>query len=130
MTAPRRRAAPKKTLTPGPGGRLTPVEAAQAEADDATADDGSTAVTLAGEQIRIKPAGQWRSSAIRAMTQGNFDGWAESSLADDESWETWQDVDPTIDQVEDMLREWRAATGQDTGKSRASHGSSKRTARR
>jgi hypothetical protein len=125
-----RRVAPKKTLTPGPGGRLTPVEAAQVEAEDDTTEDGATAVTLAGEQIRIKPSGQWRSSAIRALSGGNFDAWAESSLADDDSWETWQDIDPTIDQVETMLREWRTATGQSPGESGPSRRSSKRTARR
>jgi hypothetical protein len=129
VTAPRRRT-PKKILTPGPGGRLTPADAAQAEACDDTDDDGATVVPLAGEQIRIKPAGQWRSSAVRAMREGDFDRWAESSLADKESWATWQDIDPTIDEVEAMLRAWQTTTGQDPGESRASRRSSRSTARR
>lgn len=127
MTAARRK--PTRTLEPD-GGRLKPVEAAEAEATAEVDDDGSVQVGLAGEQIKIKPAGQWRSSAMTALSNGQFDQWAETSLADDKSWETWQRIDPTLSAVEDMLQEWRVATGQDPGESRASRRSSRRTARR
>lgn len=116
----------RRTLEPQ-AGRLSPVDAAQAEAD---APDGAVEVLLDGIPVRLLPSGQWRSSALRALNEGNFDVWAEKVLADDESRKTWLDIDPTMDQVERFLENWRAATGQDRGESRASRRSSTSTVRR
>jgi hypothetical protein len=115
-------AAPKRKLE-----SLDAVEALEGEVLDA--DDGAVEVPLVDETVRVKPLNEWRSSASRALREGDFDTWAEKCLAGD-GYDTWLDLDPTLAEVEDFFTAWGAATGQDTGKSRASRRSSKRTARR
>jgi hypothetical protein len=131
VTAARRKP-PTKTLAPDGAGRLTPVDAARAEVEAEQDDtgDGSIKVFLADEPIWIKPPGEWRTSAIEALQSGNFSVWARTSLATPEDVETWEDVDPTVSQVEAMLREWQTASGQAVGESRASRRSARSTGRR
>jgi hypothetical protein len=91
----------------------------QAEATNEPDDDGFDVVELAGEALRIKPPMDWRSSAIRAMADNNYDLWAQTSLAP-ESYRVWQSIDPTLRQCEEFFSAWRDRTGQDKGESAAS----------
>lgn len=124
MTAAARPRAPRKTLAPAPSGRLEAVE------DEAEADpDAPTSVLLDGETLQVLPARLWRSSRMRALREGDFDSWAEGCLTP-ESYEVWQEIDPTIEQVEQFMTNWQHESGLDQGNSRASRRSSKTTARR
>lgn len=109
------------------GEKLAALEAVEAEVD---AGDGSVMVALGETSVRVKPAGQWRSSGVSAMRVGDFTAWAETCLATEEDVEVWKDVDPTMDECEAFFREWGAATGQDSGKSSGSRRSSRTTAKR
>ena len=82
---------------------------------EALADPADTvAVPLADREIRILPVRKWKSSALRALRQGDFETWAERSLvAADVA--VWQAVDPDMDQVEAMFSAWTAKTGQTPG---------------
>jgi hypothetical protein len=100
--------------------------ALEAEVD---AGDGTVEVPLGDTTVRVRPVGEWRSSAVRAMRNGDFDAWAETTLAGDD-YQIWTDVDPTISECEAFFTAWGEATGQDSGKSGASRRSSKSTARR
>jgi hypothetical protein len=106
--------------------KLSPVEAVEAEVDAA---DQPVEVTLGDTTVRVKPTGQWRSSGVSAMRQGDFTAWAQTCLVEEDV-EVWNDVDPTMDECEVFFREWGAATGQSQGESRASRRSSRSTARR
>jgi hypothetical protein len=108
--------------------RKTPaaLEAVEAEVD---AGDGTVEVPLADTTVRVRPVGEWRSSSVRAMREGDFDAWAQKALAEDD-YQTWLDVDPTITECEKFFTAWGEATGQDSGKSGASRRSSRSTARR
>jgi hypothetical protein len=88
--------------------------------------DGSVEVKLRNETVRVLPLFEWRTSATRAMREGDFDSWAEKCLVDGD-YEVWTDVDPKIREVEEFFEAWQEATGQDRGKSRASRRSSKST---
>jgi hypothetical protein len=102
------------------------LEAVEAEVD---AGDGTVEVPLGDTIVHVRPVGEWRSSAVRAMRNGDFDAWAETALADGD-YQTWVDVDPTITECEAFFTAWGEATGQDSGKSGGSRRSSKSTARR
>jgi hypothetical protein len=114
-------AAPKRKLE-----SLDALEALEGEVLDP---DGSVEVPLGDEKVRVKPLNEWRSSATRALREGDFDTWAEKCLAGDD-YETWSDLDPTLAEVEDFFTAWGKLSGQDSGKSRASRRSSNGTARR
>jgi hypothetical protein len=106
--------------------KLTPLEAIEAEVDLA---DATVEVSLGDTKVRVRPVGEWRSSSVRAMREGDFDAWAQKALVDGD-YEIWQDVDPTISECEAFFKEWGVVTGQDSGKSGASRRSSRSTARR
>lgn len=127
MTAAR---APRK-LAPTAGGRLEPVEDLEAEVDaEQDPADVTVPVLLDGETVEVLPVRQWRSSATRALREGDFDSWAEKCLAGDSYEKVWQEIDPTIEQVEQFFVNWQAATGADPKASARSRSSSKGTRRR
>lgn len=103
------------------------IEAVEAEVD--VENDGSIEVPLCDATVRVLPTNEWRSRAIRSMREGDYDTWAELCLAGDD-YDIWTDVDPTLADVERFFEAWSEATGQDSGKSRASRRSSRSTARR
>lgn len=84
---------------------------------------------LAGKPIWVKPVRQWRASALHALREGDLMAWAEATLSDDD-WDTWLDVDPTIDEIEEFFKTINAGLGTDPGNSRASRRSSRNTRRR
>jgi hypothetical protein len=105
------------------------VSATEAIEAEVAAGDESVAVDLAGETLYVKPVRQWRSSALRALRDGDFEAWAETSL-DEESAEAWVDIDPTVEQVEQFFTDWGKLSGQTMGKSSTSRRSSTRTRKR
>jgi len=90
---------------------------------------GYSKATLDGNTILVPPLSQWKSSAMRALNNGDFETWAERTL-DDEGWEVWQDVDPSVDQIDEFFGSFSDQLGVDRGNSRGSRRSSRTTRRR
>jgi hypothetical protein len=87
---------------------------------EATVDQSSpVTVQLDGHDVVIRPLRKWRSSAVTALREGNFEVWARTSL-DEDSRALWQRIDPTIDDIETMFAQWAELTGQSPGESPAS----------
>ena len=84
---------------------------------------------LAGQVVYVPPVKQWRASALHALREGDLMGWAEKTLPDDD-WDTWQEVDPTMEQIEAFFASVDGRLGVNPGNSRASRRSSSRTGRR
>lgn len=105
----------------------------EAEADAAPvereATGGYTRGTLAGRDILVPPLTKWRSSAMRALNSGDFETWAEVVL-DNEDYDIWVDVDPTVEEINDFFESISGGLGVDQGNSRASRRSSRPTPRR
>jgi hypothetical protein len=104
-------------------------EAAEAIEAEAVAGEGPVTVELAGEPIEVLPVRQWRSSALRALREGDFEDWAERSLTEN-GHEKWLEVDPTIEEVEAFFEAWGEKSGERVGKSSPSRRSSTRTRKR
>ncbi len=69
---------------------------------------GTTTVPLgsAGRTVRVLRQGLWRSSALRALKKDNdFEVWAEKCLWHND-YETWVEVDPTLDEVERFFTDY------------------------
>jgi hypothetical protein len=100
---------------------------------DATAEDHGVEVTLSTEGgsvgITVPPPGRWKSRANTMLREGNFDGWAEITLSD-QDWASWADADPTNDDVEAFFAAWQAAAGETVGKSSRSRNGSRSMPRR
>lgn len=82
---------------------------------------------LAGRPIFVPPTKQWRSSALHALRNGDFQSWAEAVL-DDDDYDTFVELDPTLEQIEDFFEVINPKL--QSGNSRASRRSSRRTQRR
>jgi hypothetical protein len=87
------------------------------------------AVPLGGETIHVLPVRLWRQSALRALREGDFIAWAEKCLTPEDV-ELWDEIDPTIADIEQFFIDWSALSGQSAEKSSASPRSVKRTATR
>ncbi len=88
--------------------------------------DGHVAVPLGphGDIVHIKPRTQWRSSHLAALHSGNLEEWAAGVLFRPDYDRIWVGLDPTVDEVQAMLRTWSQLTGQpDPGKSPVTRGS-------
>jgi hypothetical protein len=96
---------------------------------EAATGDEPVAVPLAGQTIHVLPVRKWRQSALRALKEGDFITWAERCLVDDDV-HMWDDIDPTIEEIEAFFVAWSEHSGQTAEKSSASRRSSKRTATR
>lgn len=84
---------------------------------------------LAGKPIWVKPVKQWRASALHALREGDLQGWAEATLSDDD-WATWEEVDPTLEEIEKFFASINSKLGTNPGNSRASRRGSRSTQRR
>lgn len=84
---------------------------------------------LAGKTIYVPTTNNWRSSALHALREGDLHTWAEKTLNDDD-WDTWLEVDPTMDEISDFFSTINGATGTDPGNSRGSRTSSRSTNKR
>src|ERR1043165_7381955 len=72
-------------------------DAANAQEQEATAGE-YIEVPLAGhdgvvKDLRVRPATKWRASALRAVNQGDIDGFMEMVLHEDD-YDTFVDLDP------------------------------------
>lgn len=105
--------------------KVRAVEAIEAEVDS----DGTVEVPLGDTTVRVRPASQWRSSATRALREGDYDSWAEACLIGDD-YDVWCDLDPTMGEVEKFFDAWETAGGSDLGKRSTSRRSARSTARR
>lgn len=106
-----------------------------AEAEGRIYPPGSTAVSLEGSDgrwgiVHILPADEWPSDANSAMHVSDFESWADGCLALDDYEQIWCQLRPRLKHIGAMLKEWRALTGQDTGKSLRSPNSLRNAARR
>lgn len=84
---------------------------------------------LAGRTVYVPPVKQWRASALHALREGDFDTWAKVTLADDD-WAIWDEIDPTIQNIEDFFTSINPGLGTGPGNSRASRRSQRPTRRR
>ena len=84
---------------------------------------------LDGEPIYVPPIKRWRSSGLKAMRDGDMEGWAASVL-DEEDYAVWKDVDPTLEQIGSFFEDIGDRLGTDQGNSPASRRSLRNTARR
>lgn len=89
---------------------------------------GHTRGTLAGREILVPPLNKWRSSAMRAINTGDFETWADVTLDDDE-YAIWQEIDPTVEEINDFFETITAGIGASQGNSRASRRASNRATR-
>jgi hypothetical protein len=81
---------------------------ALADADDLT----KVPLGSDGQIVEVLPQRVWRSSALDALNNGRFGEWAEKCLTED-GYDTWEDVDPTLEEIEEFF----AAVGEANGMS-------------
>lgn len=84
---------------------------------------------IAGKEIFVPPVKRWRSSGLKALREGDIEQWAESCLSD-EAWEVWQEVDPTLEEIEAFFATINDGLGVEAGNSRSSRRSSRTRSRR
>jgi hypothetical protein len=106
------------------GGEVDRIAALQTEVLDDI--DGPVLVELVpGQSVRVLPPKMWRVSSLSAMRAGDFEGWAAKALASTDDFEVFMDVDPTLEQVEQFMKNLNAASGE--GNSKTSSLSSRRS---
>ncbi|WP_030962685.1 hypothetical protein [Streptomyces sp. NRRL S-378] len=111
---------------------------AQAQENEATEEYGSA--ELCGTALRIKPVTQWRPSYLRALREGDYDGWAAGPLDEDgnrkggalhpDDVDEFIKIDATFDEINKFTADAMASVGETPGKSGARSASSKTTRRR
>lgn len=84
---------------------------------------------LAGRTVYVPPVRKWRASGLSALRDGDFNKWAESTLNDDD-YDIWMDVDPTLDEIETFFASVNPGLGTSPGNSRRSRNSSRGTRKR
>lgn len=94
-----------------------PTDRLRAEASHNTSEP--VEVPLGERTVQVIPLRAWRSSAISALRAGNFELWASKCLTP-ETLPVWREVDPTIDEIEALFRDWSTITGQSAPESFAS----------
>lgn len=84
---------------------------------------------LAGIDLRVKPIGKWRPSYLRALRQGDYDGWAAGVLHEDDV-QAFIDADATFDEINAFTEAAMETTGETPGKSGGPSRSSRSTRKR
>lgn len=84
-------------------------------------------VPLAGKTLRVKPPMKWKSSAMKALREGNLEDWAATSLVNDEAvdgegkitgsndYAVWKQIDPDFEQIVEFMRAYRDSGGMGLG---------------
>lgn len=88
--------------------------------------DGYVAAPLGpyGDVVHVKPRAQWRSSHLAALHAGDIEAWAQGCLLESDYQKVWVGLDPTLEEVQEMMRTWSRLTGNpDPGKSPVQRGS-------
>ena len=107
----------------------------EAAAQELEADgDEYVTVPLAGydgvtKDVRALPNTRWRSSALRALNQGDFDGFFALVLHEDD-YELYEELDPTAEGIGNFAEAVVRASGESLGKSSGPSRSSRSTRRR
>lgn len=84
---------------------------------------------LAGRPIYIPPVKKWRASALHALREGDFETWAEVTFSEDD-YDLWVEIDPTMEEIEAFFKTVNPGLGTNSGNSRASRRSARRTRKR
>jgi hypothetical protein len=103
---------------------ITPAEAQENEASEEYA-----TVPLDGVDLRIKPASKWRPSYLRALRNGDYDGWAAGVLHEDDV-TTFIELDATFEDINTFTTSAMESTGEAPGKSSGRAKSSRTTRKR
>jgi hypothetical protein len=90
----------------------------------------ATTVRIDGKVIHVQNAGDWSSTAMRAMTAGDFEAWAREVIDDDKEFEVWMDADLRNYQMEAIVLQCAKKSRLGLGKSRKRSGSSRNSRRR
>lgn len=111
---------------------LDAADAQEIEAHAATS-DGYITVPMTGgdgdtEDVRVLLSSRWRASAMRAINQGDFDGFMRKVLFEDD-YEVYVDLDPDAEEVQNFATAVVEATGEPSGKSSGSTRSRRSTRR-
>lgn len=109
------------------------LDAAKAQETEAE-DTAYVTVPLAGydgatKDVRALPATRWRASAMRAINAGDFDGFMERVLHEDD-YDTYMDLDPDGESVQHFAESVADAGRESLGKSSGPSRSSRSTRRR
>ncbi|KOU62100.1 hypothetical protein ADK57_25705 [Streptomyces sp. MMG1533] len=84
---------------------------------------------LCGEEVRIIPPGAWRQSWQNLLNNGQVGAFMEIVLHPDD-YEVFLDLDPTNDEVGELINDAATRAGESLGKSSGPAPSSRRTRRR
>ncbi|MFD1277465.1 hypothetical protein [Streptomyces kaempferi] len=84
---------------------------------------------LCGEEVRIIPPGAWRQSWQELLNGGQIRAFMEIVLHPDD-FELFVELDPTNDEVGELINDAAQRAGESLGKSRGPAPSSRRTRRR
>lgn len=107
-----------------PQTKTTPAEAQEIEASA-----HYVTAQLCGEKLEIVPPGAWRQSWQRRLKAGDMDEFMECVLSPD-SYQMYQELDPTNDEVGEFLNSAGDVSGEPVGKSSGPRPSSRSTRRR
>lgn len=131
MAANARTAARKSTARAQSRPRVqeTEPEVTEAEAQEIEADGHYVTALLGDAEVRIVPPGAWRQSWQRSLNQGQIDAWAEKVFHPDD-YELYLDLDPTNEEIWDMVGDAAQQSGESLGKSRGPAPSPRSTRRR
>jgi hypothetical protein len=103
---------------------VTPAEAQEIEAA------GHYVKAICGDEVlEIVPPGAWKQSWQRKLKAGDMDAFLEDVLSPD-SYDLYLDLDPTNDQIGEMLNAAGEASGESVGKSSGPSRSSRATRKR
>lgn len=108
-------------------------DAAEAQEIEATS-DGYVPVPMTGydgatKDVHVLIAGKWRSSSIRALNQGNVDGFMRGILHEDD-YDTYLDLDPDQNSIMQFAQDAAERSGEALGKSSGPTRSSQSTRKR
>ncbi|UPZ27617.1 hypothetical protein MUK60_07195 [Streptomyces sp. LRE541] len=105
-------------------------EVTEADAQELEADDNNYVTgDLCGEEVRMIPPGAWRQSWQNLLNNGQVGAFMEIVLHPGDL-EVFTDVDPTNDEVGDLINDVAQRSGESLGKLRGPAPSSRRTRRR
>ncbi|MFF5609250.1 hypothetical protein ACFY65_23165 [Streptomyces cellulosae] len=110
------------------------IEAARAQETEADTEEQYLTVPLTGfdggtKDVRTLLATRWRASAFRALNAGDFDGFMEVVLHEDD-FEIYEELDPTTDGIREFAEEASRLSGEALGKSSGPSRSSRSTRKR
>lgn len=88
-----------------------------------------TSIRLAGKVIKIDHASSWNDVAMRCAARGDWNGWAEEVIQDDDQLDTFISARLANYQIEAVFEQCGKQGQVDMGKSRRPNRSSTRTRR-